>query len=126
MLYREFVARICTDGEAEVRRAYTDLNKVYGALRGFSEARETYDAEDLKGLLASARQDTQNAMRLAQNGGDEPLLVERYWFQRMRERQLEWVANVVSASRYNQGLPVILQPTQRAWAKAAEILGKTA
>lgn len=122
--YRDFVARICADGEAEVTAAYTDPNKRDGALRGFSEARETVDGDDLKGLLASARQDTLDALRQAQDGGDEPRLVERYWFNRMREHQLDWVANVVSASRYNMGLPVIVQPTLRAWEKAAEILGK--
>ncbi|USN13962.1 hypothetical protein KABACHOK_01260 [Brevundimonas phage vB_BpoS-Kabachok] len=122
--YREFVGRICADGEAEVGLAYTDPYKRAGALRGFSEARETVDADDLKGLLASARQDTEDAKRRAQDGGDEERLVAQYWFARLRDQQLEWVANVVSASRYNMRLPVIVPPTQRAWAKAAEILGR--
>ena len=124
MTYREFVARICADGEAEVTAAYTDPNTRDGALSGFREAGETIDADDLKGLLASARQDTLDAMRQAQDGGDEPRLVARYWFNRLREQQLEWVANVVSASRYNMDLPVIVPPTLRGWDKAAEILGR--
>lgn len=126
MNYRTFVARICDDGETEVRQAYTDPNKIAGALNGFAEARQTVDDADLKGLLASARQDTLDTKRASQDASDDPLLVERYWFMRMRELQLEWVANVISASRYNQGLPVIVPPTERGWAKAAAILGKTA
>ena len=124
LTYRDLVAKVCTDGEAEVQQAYTDANKRNGALNGFAEARQTLNAYDLQGLLASARQDTQDAKRAAQDGGDAPALVARYWFVRQSELQLEWVANVVSASRYNMGLTVIVPPTQRAWAKAAEILGK--
>lgn len=129
MNYRAFLNRICDDGIAEVKRAYTDQNKISGAVEGFEQARQTLDPEDLKGLLATARQDTIDARRRADEDRGRPVLqtaADAYWWWRMREQQIEWVANVVSASLYNTGEPVIIQPTMRGWNKAADILGRTA
>lgn len=125
MNYRDFVLRICSDGEAEVKRAYTDPNKIAGALDGFAEARQTVDADDLKGMLKSAHKDTADALEASRASRRDQALLDRYWFMRMRELQIEWVANVVSASAYNRGLPTIVTPTLRGWEKAAEILGRT-
>lgn len=125
--YHAFVVRVCADGDAEVRRAYTDPNKIAGALQGFAEARQTANPEDLKGLLESARRDTTDSMRRAREERGRPIVqaaVEGYWWWRMRELQIEWVANVVSARLYNESKPVIVNPTVRAWSKAAEILGR--
>jgi hypothetical protein len=114
--YRAFLNRICDDGIEEVARAYTDANKIDGARAGFEEARQTLDAHDLKAVLAAAKADTIKARDYD---------AERYWWYRIRELQIEWVANVVSASLYNNGQPVIVQPTMRGWNKAADILGRT-
>lgn len=117
--YRDFVARVCADGEIEVNIAYTDEIKIKGALDGFAEAYQTVGPQDLKGLLASANAEAEDAMRsdAAPHGPDG------YWYWRVRAAQIGWVANVVSAWMQANGREGVIQPTVQGANKMHAIVG---
>lgn len=111
--YDALLEQVILDGCEEVRAVYAEKDEQReGALSGFEACRGKPPSE-LKRILGWARKNTAAAFRSEQ----------RYWFWRMRELQIEWVCNVVSAALVNQGDPEIIPPTARGVMKAAAILG---
>jgi hypothetical protein len=116
MDYLSAVNAIVDDGIEECRLVYTRPDqslKRDGAIRGFEECRGL-SPHEIAALLGRAKADREDARRRE---------APDYWYWRMREAQVEWVANVVSALLYNQGLPVIVPPTARGMLKAADVVG---
>lgn len=123
MTYIEFLHEVIERG---IKGASEDpiINKypkrLQGSIDGFNACRSK-TPEQLSALLTEANTKTLNA-RLDANDKDEAHL-EDYWGQRYYAIQIEWVANCVSAMLMNEGKPVIIQPTARAYMNAAEIIG---
>lgn len=116
MTEAEFLYFVIEDGMAEARLDYAgpeQRGKLEGALRGFEECRGL-DAAGILQLLEQARRDEAQARR------DE---APDFWTWRCRAAEIGWVANVLSAARMNQGLPVLVTPTATGAFKAADILG---
>jgi len=103
-------------------RAPGQESKLAGAVAGFEACRRMLEfcgnlgqlLPQFQGLIRDAA-----AERAALTGGDPG----KYWEARCKEAEIEWVANVLSAVLQNMGLPTVVPPTARGYAKAAEIVG---
>lgn len=114
MTYQEFLSQIIKDGLEEVSVVYKDQpNKLKGCIEGF-KACEDCTPEEL--LIQLKRAGEQRSW--AYDGSDH----DKYWRARMKEAQIEFVCNCVSAMLMNENKPVIITPTARGVMKAAEIL----
>lgn len=116
MNHNDFLNAIIDDGLEEVRQTYLRVDqhtKRDGAVAGFESCRGLSD-EALLQLRERARGEAETARKSK---------VHSYWFFRMKELQIEWVLNVLSAALYSQGEPVLIPPTGRGLRKAADILG---
>jgi len=113
----DFLNRVIDDGIAEITTEYTrddQLHKKEGGIKGFEECRGKTD-DQLMVMLAEAKEIT-NELRMDNDG--------RYWYFVMRERQIEWVINVLSAKNYLKGKPTMVIPTAKGALKAGMILGR--
>lgn len=113
MDYNEFLEKIINEGIEAAKRDYKDELKKDGSVCGFEICRGKNPIQ-LKKELERATEEQQKAYMNRD---------ERYWWYRCFQAEVEWVCNVVSASLYNQGMPVIITPTARGMMQAAKILG---
>lgn len=114
MTYEEFLARIIKDGLAEVQEVYKDQpNKLKGAIAGFKTCENRTPAE-----LALELKKATGTMQWLYTQSDH----DRYWRARMKQAQIEFVCNCVSAMLMNEKKPVIINPTALGMMKAAEII----
>lgn len=116
----DLLARVVDDGIAAARADYAapgDAERLEGSVAGFEACRGRTPVQ-LAVLLDEVRRET----RTAYAAGPDPA-PSRYWYWRCREAEVEWVCNVLSAVLANEGLPVLVPPTCRGVAKAAEIVG---
>lgn len=113
MTYVEFLSFLIEDGIEAARLDYLDHPyKQEGAIDGFNECR-ALQPHALTNLLQDAQQ-TARVKWLVQAGD--------YWYWRLREAEIEWVCDVVSAVLYWHGHPVIIVPTTRGILRAIDIL----
>jgi hypothetical protein len=112
----DLLSSIIDGGIEEVRRTYQrqdQREKREGAIEGF-EACRGLGNEELQRLLMKSRADTLAARKAN---------VQNYWRIRMREIQIEWTLNVLSAAMQNNGERPLVPPTTRGFLRAAAILG---
>ena len=116
MPYLVFLDAVITDGITAARRDYcADENKCAGAIAGF-EACRTKSCLDLYEIFLESQEYVNKAYF------DHDL--ERYWWFRAYQVEVEWVCNVVSAVLVNKrGFKPILSymPTYNAVLKALAI-----
>ncbi len=130
MTIKEFLGKVIETGKAGATEQYskrTDANgkaMLEGALAGFEACRNKEPAEILK-LLEEERAKTRDHRVHFGSHVKAPEHEETrsYWRQRLRELQVEWVANCISAALVNSGLPGIVPVTARGFMHAASILG---
>ena len=114
MNLKEFIDKLIRDGIEEVTAVYADQpNKMKGAIAGF-KACEFKTPTELALELKKAQGMAQLHFTTANH--------DKYWYHRMRQLQIEFVCNVVSAVLQNERKPIIIAPTARGVMKAAEIL----
>lgn len=116
MDWDKFINQIVDLGIEAAKRDYKRPDQkplLDGSLAGFEECRNK-SVVDLAKLLPGAAAYRDNAQKGSTTGY---LRAKGYY------NEIEWVCNVASAALYNQGLPVIIQPTVRAMQTAAKILG---
>jgi len=109
--YEEFLETVIRDGIAGVMADYAtprDKDKLEGALKGFEECRGKNPKELLE-LLEQAKAKVWEA---------QCELVDRYWYWRCREAEIEWVCNVTGTVVGMNGV------TAMGVLKAAEVLAK--
>lgn len=117
MNHNDFLNAIIDDGIMEITTTYTkpdQQTKKSGGIKGFEICRGK-TSDEILAELDLARRCVEKAR--TENNTDW------YWHWVMYERQIEWVLNVLSAVLYEQGKPVLIQPTVRGMIKAANILG---
>lgn len=105
MTLSEALERIIDDGIAAARADYASprqSEKLEGSLAGFEECRDKGPRE-IAALLQEARARTMRALEETQD----------YWYWNSREREIEWVANVISCVLHAQGLNPISAMTAR-------------
>lgn len=116
MNWDNFINQIVDLGIEAARRDYKRMDQkplLDGSIAGFEACRDK-SVVDLPKILEAAAQERSRA----QSGSTTGILKARGYYN-----EVEWVCNVASAALYNQGLPVIMQPTARAMQTAAKILG---
>lgn len=116
MEYLTFLDKVIETGMEAARADYAkpdDRHKLRGALDGFEACRGKSPPE-IAVLLGEAR-----AQELKAYGDD----LDRYWELVCRAREIEWVANVLSALLMSSGQDVIVQPTCRGVLHAHRLLG---
>lgn len=112
MNWDDFVNQIVERGIQAVKRDYTRPDQkslLDGSIAGFEACRDK-SAVELAKILSDLR-------------GPHGVNQSDIWYSRGFNNEVEWVCNVVSAALFNQGLPVIIQPTARGMQTAAGILG---
>jgi hypothetical protein len=114
MNYTTFLDRVIDEGIEAAKRDYREKpDKLKGAVEGF-EACRGKSTPELGALLVLSRKKSEEA---------RDSRATNYWEVRCFEAEVEWVCNVISSAMQNQGLPTIITPTVRGYAKAASILG---
>lgn len=116
----KFIEEVVDGGIEGAKRDYKPGDpKLIGSIEGFESCRgkNTYQ---LSLLLKEAKENTQLARTLAM---DKSINKDEYWKVRCFELEVEWVCNCVSVVLCNEGWPVIVVPTARAFKRACEILG---
>lgn len=122
MTYEEFLERVISEGIAAAKTDYAapaQRMKLQGSVEGF-EACRGQKPEGIAGLLKEAGKRTEEAKRRLHL---EEISAGQYWRTRCREAEIEWVANVVSATLVANKLTPIIVPTARGCMHAARILG---
>ena len=127
MTYDEFLTQVIDGGVAGVRKDYVDdISKREGSVAGFEACRGKQPVE-LRAVLTLARKQANDAFWASQEGQKDPdgrgKGPNHYWYWRCFELEVEWVCDVVSALLMNSGLGMIVPPTCRGVAQAAEIVG---
>jgi hypothetical protein len=110
-----FLTAVIDDGIKEINDTYTRPDqqlKKEGGLKGFEECRGKSDAE-LEELFFKAKSIT-NDLRMDQD--------DRLPYFSMREQQIGWVINVLSAKAYMAGQPTMVTPTSRGALKAVDVV----
>lgn len=119
MEFDKFLTKVINLGIKSAKRDYNRNDQkaiLKGSIAGF-EACRGLDVFKLTRLLEKSRKDSFEAMKLGKED------INKYWEARGFTLEVEWVCNVVSASLYNQKLPVIITPTARGMITASKILG---
>jgi len=124
MNYEMLLNRLISDGIAEVREAYADLEEHHkrdGAIEGF-EACRGKTPDQLVDLWQESERLAQQIMRA--DRADSSSSIKDYWKQRYRALQIEFVLNVISVGLQRPLLGHL--PTARGAMKYAEIMGVSA
>lgn len=111
----DFLNAVIDDGQVEIITTYTrpdQILKKEGGIAGFEVCRGQSD-EEITALLVEAKRATQQA---------RDIKAPDYWKIVMYERQIEWVANVLSGRAVLLNETPISTPTLNGARKAAGIL----
>jgi hypothetical protein len=114
--HEEFLDRVIDEGIVAARRDYSrpdQKDKLEGSIAGF-EACRGKSVLELKDLLDEANKSADASAHRED---------ARYWYFRCQAAEIEWCCNCVSAVLYNEGRPVIIQPTANAVMQVARIVG---
>jgi len=112
--YKAFLDRIIDDGEAWAERDYGEGNlKLAGAIAGFEACRDK-EPKEIRELLDKAHVETMEA------AGRKDA---KYWWFRVYEAEVEWVANCVSAMLVVEGKKPISEVTAGGFDKVCRVLG---
>lgn len=120
MEYYDFLKRVIDDGIEAATRDYTEANgqnKLEGSITGFESCRDK-SPEELREVYFKACEYVKQSY-MEHEG------VDRYWWFRTYQSEVEWVCNVVSAILHNDNKPPILPwlPTVNGVMKASLIIG---
>ncbi len=123
-LYDQLLERIISEGLAEVHEAYATPNEHHkrdGAIEGFEACRGKTPLE----LVDCWKEAEAAASKIMRDDREAKTDDQRYWRQRYKAMQIEWVCNVVSVAFVNNGYAPLLGhlPTMRGAMKYAEIVG---
>ena len=116
MNYQELIEKIVEKGIKAAKRDYTQKDQksiLKGSIAGFKACLGKTITE-LSDLLEKAQKDSYL--------GDHKN-IDEHWYKRGYSLEIEWVCNVVSVVLYNEGLPVIINPTARGAITASDIVG---
>lgn len=118
MNYAEFLDEVIRRGIQGATEDYSgDASRIVakrtGAVAGFESCRGKSPKELLLML--------QEARKAAHPGIAEEDL-DRYWYLRCYEAEVEWVCNVVSAMLLNEGMSTVVTPTARGVFLADKVL----
>ena len=117
MNYKDFVNKLIEDGIVECTAKYDDQpNKLRGCVAGFKACRGLSPVE-----LSSLLKRTVGERIYASTQSDP----DKYWETRMKEAQIEFVCNAVSAALLSMGPEheLIVHPTFGGLQAASRILG---
>jgi hypothetical protein len=119
MTYNEFLNEVIEGGIAGATADYTkpeDKSRLEGAIAGFNACRDKRPNE-----LIEIYNEAGEYMKGCYGNGE----VEKYWWFRCYQLEVEWVMNCVSCLLYNEGQPPLLSwlPTCNAMQRVAAIVG---
>lgn len=117
MDYYEFLNRVIDEGIAAATADYTDPSdkqRLEGSVAGFNACRNLLP-DQLVELWTTSGADANYHIST----------VDKYWYYRCFQMEVEWVINVVSAMMVNEGQDALLSwlPTANGMMKAASIVG---
>jgi hypothetical protein len=123
MEYQKFLNEVIMRGIKAAKRDYKGAKRhavKEGSIAGF-EACKGKNPIELSKLLDRARKKAHKIMFSRDDLNKKEQ--DAYWWARGFELEIEWVCDVVSAVLFNEGKPVIINPTARGMLMAAEIVG---
>lgn len=127
--HEEVLNRIIDDGIVAARHDYSPENYgddrpeqrglLSGSVAGFEACRGKSIPELAIQLKRAERREREakKRNRLKECSDEDIWFAIGYW------HEVHWVCNVISALLWNQGMPVIINPTYRGVMKAADIVG---